>query len=41
MSIFMSWVVLVLAIIFAIGIVKIITVIKAIEALFTGDKHHK
>ncbi|HFI1536215.1 TPA: hypothetical protein ACF2W6_001046 [Escherichia coli] len=41
MNIFISWLILILAIICAVGIMRIINSIKTIESLFTGDKRHK
>lgn len=41
MSVFMSWLILILAIICAVGIMRVINSINTIESLFTGDKLRK
>ncbi len=41
MNILISWLILILAIICAVGTMRIINGIKTIESLFTGDKRHK
>ncbi|HGV4152098.1 TPA: hypothetical protein ACNHA1_001425 [Escherichia coli] len=41
MSVFMSWLILILAIICAVGIMRVINNINTIESLFTGDKRRK
>ncbi|ENY0961667.1 hypothetical protein ACRWTT_01560 [Escherichia coli] len=41
MSVFMSWLILILAIICAVEIMRVINSINTIESLFTGDKRRK
>ena len=41
MNILISWLILILAIICAVGIMRILNGIKPLDSLFTGDKRHK
>lgn len=41
MSVFMSWLILILAIICTVEIMRVINSINTIESLFTGDKRRK
>ncbi|EOU6360950.1 TPA: hypothetical protein ACV728_005277 [Escherichia coli] len=41
MSIFLSWVILIISVLMAIGIMRIINLLKDIELFFTGDKRRK
>ncbi len=41
MNIFISWLILIIAIICAVGIMRIINSVKTIESLFTADKRRK
>lgn len=41
MNIFISWLILIISVLCAIGIVKIIDSVKDIESLFTGEKRRK
>ena len=41
MSIFLSWVILIISVLMASGIMRIIYTLKDIELFFTGDKRRK
>ncbi|EOB5181310.1 hypothetical protein ACY3S6_003592 [Escherichia coli] len=41
MSVFLSWLILIISVVMAIGIMRIINTLKEIELFFTGDKHRK
>lgn len=41
MNIFISWLILIIAVFCAIGIVRIIDSVKDIESFFTGEKRRK
>ncbi|HFO6410046.1 TPA: hypothetical protein ACHKPG_000879 [Escherichia coli] len=41
MSIFLSWVILIISVLMAIGIMRIIHALKDIELFFTDDKRRK
>ncbi|EJK93214.1 hypothetical protein ACI28F_001683 [Escherichia coli] len=41
MSVFLSWVILIISVLMAIGIMRIIEALKNIESLFTGEERRK
>ncbi|ENZ5946959.1 hypothetical protein ACIL5T_004965 [Escherichia coli] len=41
MSVFLSWVILIISVLMAIGIMRIIEPLKNIESLFTGEERRK
>ncbi|EOC9844272.1 hypothetical protein ACUNS0_003278 [Escherichia coli] len=41
MSVFLSWVILIISVLMAVGIMRIINTLKGIELFFTGDKRRK
>ncbi|HFP1833214.1 TPA: hypothetical protein ACHJQZ_002491 [Escherichia coli] len=41
MSVFLSWVILIISVLMAIGIMRIIEALKNIEFLFTGEERRK
>lgn len=41
MSIFLSWVILIISVLMAIGVMQIIHTLKDVELFFTGDKRRK
>ena len=41
MSVFLSWLILIISVLMAIGIMRIIHTLKDIELFFTGDKRRK
>lgn len=41
MSVFLSWVILIISVLMAIGIMRIIEALKYIESLFTGEERRK
>ncbi len=41
MSIFISWLVLIISVLIAIGIMRIIEALKNIDSLFTGENRRK
>ncbi|HHZ0835701.1 TPA: hypothetical protein ACV8J7_003736 [Escherichia coli] len=41
MSVFLSWVILIISVLMAIGIMRIIEVLKNIESLFTDEERRK
>ncbi|EOJ5301199.1 hypothetical protein HIU27_RS10965 [Escherichia coli] len=41
MSVFLSWVILIISVLMAVGIMRIINILEDIESFFTGDKRPK
>ncbi|EOC4074237.1 hypothetical protein ACI3TW_001229 [Escherichia coli] len=41
MTVFLSWLILIISVVMAIGIMRIINTLKEIELFFTGDKRRK